>query len=241
MDNLIYLFVGTNTKIIKIYTIDENDYFNFRLSQEIEAQNLIYIFCNTNNQLFIFEKNNISIYNNIDDKYIKEKDIDKTGNELKSIYETENYIICSFEGKDTILFYDKAQMNESFSINDIEVDEKSKIFEIYKKFICISFGCKIKIINIKENKECFIYEKNNVNYVQSVDVINNRQILLSCDCPKKSHSKLVLFILEWDEINMNFKEIKIIENLNCKIICRFKKNNAILQSKYGVNMIVVPN
>lgn len=241
MDNLLYLFVGTNTNKIKIYTIDENDYFNFRLSQEIETQNLIYIFCNANNQLYIFEKKNISMYTYVEDKYIKEKDIDKTENELKKIYETENYIISSLEEKDTIIFYDKAQMNESFSINDTKIDEKSKIFEIYKKFICISFGCKIKVINIKEKKECFIYEKNNVNYVQSVDVINNRKILLSCNCPKKSQTKLVLFILEWDEINMNFREIKNIENLNCKMICRFKKNNAILYTKYGVNMIVIPN
>ena len=130
------------------------------------------------------------------------------------------------------------------SNDDFYMILSGKILELEIKYIKTNMTFKEYILYLTKLyllKEDYLYKIFSVDFIQAVDAINNKKILLSCECPIKTHTKLVFFILEWDEINKNFREIKRIENLNCKMICRFKKNNAILYTKYGINMIVVPN
>lgn len=234
-DNLLYLFVGTNQKKIKIYTLNENKDFNYILLQEIYKKNLIDIFCNKKNQLLVLDENGLSIYKYLDGKYNKNKYMENDENEkFNKLYETENYLVFIDDKQGKISFYDKNKL--LFSIN-VPTDEKTKIFEINNNFVGVTNGCKIRVIDMTEKKVCYCYEKANVNYVESVDIFKNKTILLSCDIVKDGENKLVLFILEWDGTNKVFKEKKSIDDLDCKLICKVEEENAILYSKYGVNMI----
>ena len=235
IDNLLYLLVGSDQNKIKIYSLDAKDNFNYKLLQEISENNLIDIFCNKKNQLLVLEENGLCFYNFVDGKYINHKFIKSDENEkLKKFYVTDNYLVFSSDKQDKISFYDKNQL--LFSI-DVPTDEKTKIFEINKNYVCATNGCKIRVIDMTAKNVCYCYEKINVNYVESVGIFNNKTILLSCDFIKNGKSKLVLFILEWDENNKIFMEKKNIDDLDCKLIGKVKEDSAILYTKYGVNMI----
>ena len=107
-EKLIYLFLGTKTNKIKIYTINENEDFDYKLIQELNIEDVINVSCTKNGELLILDKNGISIYKNNDNNFGKEKEIEKKDNEeLKYFYETENYLIFTFKEKDEIIFYDK--------------------------------------------------------------------------------------------------------------------------------------
>ena len=163
-DNLIYLFLGTKTNIIKIYTINEKEDFEYKLIQEIENDkndNLINISCGKNGELVILDKNGIYIYNNNDNnKYEKEKEIEnEEKRNLVQIYETKNYLIFTTEQKEEILLFDKINLEKLFYINGIAFDKNSIIFEISKNLICVTIKNKIQVINIKDKKVCYCYEK----------------------------------------------------------------------------------
>jgi len=235
IDNLLYLFVGTKQNKIKIYSLDAKNDFSHKLLQEISENNLIDIFCNKKNQLLVLIESGLCFYKYLDGKYNKHKNIENDEKEkLKKLYETDNYLVFVTDKQDKISFYDKNQL--LFSL-DVPTDEKTKIFEINKNYVCVTNGCKIRVIDMTSKNVCYCYEKINVNYVESVDIFNNKTILLSCDFFKNGNNKLALFILEWDETNKIFKEKKNIEDLDCKLICKVKEETAILYTKYGVNMI----
>ena len=61
-EKLIYLFLGTKTNKIKIYTINENEDFDYKLIQELNIENVINVSCTKNGELLILDKNGISIY-----------------------------------------------------------------------------------------------------------------------------------------------------------------------------------
>ena len=235
IDNILYLLVGTNQNKIKVYSLDVKSDFSHKLLQEISEINLIDIFCNKKNQLLVLDENGLCFYKFLDGKYNKNKYIENDENEkLKKLYETDNYLVFANDKQDKISFYDKNQL--LFSL-DVPTDEKTKIFEINKNYVCVTNGCKIRVIDMTAKNVCYCYEKINVNYFESIDVFNNKTILLSCDFFKNGKSKLVLFILEWDENNKIFKEKKNIDDLDCKLICKVEKQKAILYTIYGVNMI----
>jgi len=234
-DNLLYLFVGTDQNKIKIYSLDISDDFSHKLLQEISEKNLIDMFCNKNNQLLVLNGNGLSIYKYVDGKYNQNKFIECDVNEkLNKLYETDNYIVFATDKQDKISFYDKNQL--LFSI-DVPTDEKTKIFEIDKNYVCVTNGCKIRVIDMIAQKVCYCYEKINVDYVETADIFNNKTILLSCDYFKNGKSQLVLFILEWDKNNKIFKEMRNINDLECKLICKIEEEYAILYTKYGINMV----
>jgi hypothetical protein len=237
-EKLVYLFIGTKANKIKIYTINENDDFEYKLIDEIKIDNLINISCNKNGELIILDKNGVYIYNNINDKYKKLKEIKIEENKnISNLFETKNHLILTIEGKEEILFFDKTNFEKLFYIDDIATDKNSKIFEINKDLIFITYKNKIKVINIKNKTVSLCYEKENINYVQCAEVFYNEIILISCNIQKKEDNTLVLFILKWDDFNKIIKEKDSIEDLECKMICKMNKNNAILYSRYGINVL----
>lgn len=231
--NKIYLFLGTNTNKIKIYSIDENNQFAYELIQEIKLEQIINIFCNKNGDLFVLEKESFSTYKFKDNMYLQEKEYINEENETKNLYSTENYLICTIKEKEKLLFYDRNTFDLSFSIDNISNDEKTKIFELSKNLICVSFKNKIQVIDVGKKSPFYTYEKPNMDYIESGDLINEKMIFLSINLD----NKLVFMILEWDDSNKKFNEKKTIEDLQCKLICKAKENRVILYTKYGLNMI----
>ena len=72
-----------------------------------------------------------------------------------------------------------------------------------------------------------------MDYIESIDLINDNEILLSCNL----NNKLTTYILENDIENKTFKEKNKIEDLDCKIIRKIETDKLILYTKYGVNII----
>ena len=232
-EKLVYLFVSTKNNIIKIYTINED--FDYKLIQELQIDNLNNLSCNKNGELLVEDKNVIYIYHNEGENYKKGKEIDIEKNKkIKNIYHTENYLILFLEEKDELILYNNNNIQKILSLEKIFMDEKSKIFEISKNFVCVSFKNKISVINIEEKKICFRYEKGNINNIECAEVINTKNIFISCE---NKDNKLVLYILEWDEDINTLKEINAIKDLDCKMICKINNNKAILYTKYGLNLL----
>ena len=84
---------------------------------------------------------------------------------------------------------------------------------------------------------CYSYEKKDINYMEYVEVINNK-ILASC---KNKNNKLILLIMEWDDKNIVLREKESIDELECKMICKISENKAILYTKYGLNLLELKN
>ena len=232
-ENKIYLFCGTNTNKIKIYCIDENKEYFYKLIQVLKLENIINIYCNKFGELFILEKDSTSTYNLEDNIYVQNKEYITCENETKNIYPTENYLISTIKEKNNILFYDKNNYTLLFSISNINNDEKTKIFDLSKNLICISFKNKIQVIDTDKKSLCYSYEIQNMNYIENGDVINDKELLLSIDI----ENKLVMMMLELDNTNKKFNEMKKIEDLQCKLINKISNNKIILYTKYGVNII----
>ena len=238
-ENLIYLFLGTKIYFLLIYIIDENKDFNYKLNQKLKLEKIIDMYCNSNGELIIFDNINITLYKKNDNLYERERGLENDLNKIiKNIYDTDNYLILRLVKTNEISFYDKSNLEKMFSLENIATDDKSKIFEISKNIICITFSNKILVINMEEKKVCYCYEKNDINYIEFVEVINTKKILVVC---KTEDNKLVLVIMEWDEKNIILKEKETIKDLECKMICKINKNKAILYSKFGLNIIELKN
>ena len=231
--NKIYLFFGTNTNKIKIYCIDENNEYTYKLIQVLKFDNIINIYCNKNGQLFVLEKDSSSIYKLEDKRFIQEKEYITGENETKNIYPTEKYLIYTIKEKNNILLYDKNNFTLSFTIDNINNDEKTKIFELSKNLICINFKNKIQVIDTDKKSLSYTYEIQNMNCIENGDMINEREILLSINID----NKLVFMILEFDNANKKFNEKKKIKDLECKLITKISNNKVILYTKYGINII----
>ena len=72
---------------------------------------------------------------------------------------------------------------------------------------------------IKAKTVSLCYENMNVNYVQCVQVINNKKIFISFDLSKNNYNKTILYTFEWDDKNKKLIGKDILENLNCKSNC----------------------
>lgn len=238
-DNLIDLFLGTTSNKIEIFTIKENEDFKHSLIQELLFEKIINIFTNKNEELLVLEKQGISIYSKINGKYEKKNQINI--DKFKNLYETENYLIATLEGKNEIIFYDKNKLEKICSIGDISNDENTKMFELSKNLICASFKGKIQVVDIKAKTVSLCYENMNVNYVQCVQVISNKKIFISFDLSKNNYNKTILYTFEWDDKNKKLIGTDILENLNCKMICETTKNKIIMYSKYGINALELKN
>lgn len=237
-ENLLYLFIGTKDDKIKIYTINENDNFNHKLFQEIKVEKLINISCNENGDLLILDKNGISIYSIIEDKYEKEKERENEENKiLNTLNETENYLIFSIEEQNELLFYEKSTFEYLISMGGMEIDEKSKFFQISENLVCVTFKNEIKVISIKDKKIYYSYEIKNGNYIQCVEVIDFKDIYISYEVSQKDGNKLELTIFEWNDDKIVLKETKKIEDLDCKMISKISYNKIILLTKYGINVL----
>lgn len=229
----IYLFVGTNSNKIKIYCIDESNDYSYDLIQEINIENIKEMFCNKKGNLLVLEDNNFAIYKLYDNKYEQEKEYIGEDNETINLFSTENYFISTVKEKDQINFYDKKDFEILFSIDKINSNENSKTFEISKNLIGLSFKNVIQVIDVEKKALSFSFDKINMDFIESIDLINDTNILLSCNL----NNKLTTFILEIDNVNKTFKEKKKIEDLDCKLIRKIDTNKVILYTKYGVNII----
>lgn len=233
----LYLIIGTNNKKIKIYCIDENNEYTYELIQEIRLGKISNIFCNKNGDLLILEEELYNIYNFDGEQFEEQKQCLNQENETKDMHITENHLIFTVKEneKNKIVFFDTEKIAPLFSMEDIKLDEKSKIFEISKNFVCISCKDKIQVIDVEKKNICNTYDNIKMNYIQSVDLINEKDLFLTC----MLNNKLVAFILEWDNSNKTFKEKKNIEELECKLIKKLILNKIILYTKYGVNIIEI--
>ena len=134
---------------------------------------------------------------------------------------------------ESIILYNKDSFEKLFSIEKVNIHEKSKIFELSKELICINCKEKIQIINVKQKNIQTTYDKIKMDYIESVDLFNDKEILLSCNC----NNKLITYILGFDVSNATIEEKKKIEDLQCKLIRKIDKNKVILYTKYGINII----
>lgn len=162
-------------------------------------------------------------------------------NKLKNLYETENYLIATLEGKNEIIFYDKNKLKKIYSIGDISNDENTKMFELSKNLICVSFKSKIQVVDIEAKTVSLCYENMNVNYIQCAQVINNKKIFISFDLSKNNNNKTIFYTFEWNDKNKKLIETDVLEDLNCKMICETTKNKIIMYSKYGINSLELKN
>lgn len=241
-DNLINLFLGTTSNRIKIFTINESEDFKNVLIQELLFEKIVNIFTNQNEELLVLEKQGISIYSKINGKYEKKNQINiEENNKLKNLYETENYLIATLEGKNEIIFYDKNKLKKICSIGDISNDENTKMFELSKNLICVSFKSKIQVVDIEAKTVSLCYENMNVNYIQCAQVINNKKIFISFDLSKNNNNKTIFYTFEWNDKNKKLIETDVLEDLNCKMICETTKNKIIMYSKYGINSLELKN
>lgn len=235
--NKIYLIIGTNNNKIKVFCIDENSEYTYELIQEIRVGKISNMFCNKNGDLLILEEELYNIYNFDGEQFEEQKQCLNQENETKNLHITTNHLIFTVKenGKDKIIFFDTEKFAPLFSIEDVKIDEKSKIFEISKNFVCVSCKEKIQVIDVEKKSLCNTFDNIKMDYIESADLINEKDLFLSC----MKNNKLVAFILEWDNSNKTFKEKKNIEELECKIIKNLNKNKIILFTKYGVNIIEI--
>lgn len=231
--NKIYLFLGTDTNKVKIYSININNDYSYELIQEIKLKNYKNLFCNDKGDLFILEQSGYSIYTFQENRYEQEKEIIDYENETKKLFITNNYLIIGLKENEKFFFYDKNNFEFLFCIDKVNIDEKSKIFESEQNLIYVSFKNNIQVIDIDSKSISNNYDKINMDYIESVDLINDKELLISCN----SNDKLICFILEIDIPNKTFIEKKKIEDLDCKLINKIKNNKLILYTKYGVNII----
>ena len=237
MWNMVYLIIGTNNNKIKVFCIDENSEYTYELIQEIRVGKISNMFCNKNGDLLILEEELYNIYNFDGEQFEEQKQCLNQENETKNLHITTNHLIFTVKenGKDKIIFFDTEKFAPLFSIEDVKIDEKSKIFEISKNFVCVSCKEKIQVIDVEKKSLCNAFDNIKMDYIESADLINEKDLFLSC----MKNNKLVAFILEWDNSNKTFKEKKNIEELECKIIKNLNKNKIILFTKYGVNIIEI--
>ena len=229
----IYLLLGTNTNKIKIYCIDEIKECTYELIQEIKLEKIINLYCNRNGNLIILEENGFSIFFFNGNQFEQEKEHISQEKTTTNLYITENYMIFTVIENENIILYNKDSFEKIFSIEKININDKSKIFELSKDLICVNCQEIIQIINVKQKNLQTTYDKIKMNYIESVDLFNDKEILLSCNC----NNKLVFYILGFDISNATIEEKKNIEDLQCKLIRKIDKNKVILYTKYGINII----
>ena len=235
--NKIYLIIGTNNNKVKVYCIDENSEYTYELIQEIKGGKISNLFCNKNGDLLILEEELYNIYNFDGEQFEEQKQFLNQENEKKNLHITINHLIFTVKEneKNKIIFFDTEKFEPLFSIEDIKINEKSKIFELSKNLVCISCKEKIQVIDVEKKSLCNTFDNIKMDYIESADLINEKELLLSC----MLNNKLVVSILEWDNSNKTFKEKKTIEELDCKIIKKLNQNKIILYTKYGVNIIEI--
>ena len=229
----IYLLLGTNTNKIQIYCIDENKEFTYELIQEIKLEKIVNLFCNKNGNLIILEESGFSIFFFNGSQFEQEKEHISQEKTTKNLFITESYMIFTVTENENIILYDKDSFQKLFSIEKLSINEKSKIFELSKDLICVNCQEKIQVINVKQKNIQKIFDKIMMDYIESVELFNDKEILLSCNC----NNRLVTYILGFDASNATIEEEKKIEDLQCKLIRKIDNNKVILYTKYGINII----
>lgn len=229
----IYLLLGTNTNKIKIYCIDENKEYTYELVQEIKLEKIINLFCNKNGNLIVLEESGFSTFFFNGCQFEQEKEHINQEKATKNLFITESYLIITVMENKNIILYNKDNFDKLFSVEEVNINENSKVFELSKDLICVSYQEKIQIINAKQKNIQTIYDKIKMDYIESVDLLNDKEILLSCNCDKN----IIAYILGFDVLNAEIEEKKKIEDLQCKLIRKLAQNKVILYTKYGINVI----
>ena len=116
----------------------------------------------------------------------------------------------------------------------ISINNKSKLFQISINVICISYENKINIINTRDRNICYVYE--NINNIICAEVMENSKIFISSLLEEKEN-KYGLYILEWDDSENILKEKELIEDFECKDICKLNIEKAIMYTEYGINVV----
>ena len=219
----IYILLATNTNKIKIYSIDEIKEYTYELIQEIKLEKIINLFCNKNGNLMILEESGFSIFFFNGCQFEQEIEHISQEKTTKNLFITENYMIFTEIENESIILYNKDSFEKLFSVEKVNINEKSKLFELSKELICINYKEKIQIINVKQKNIQTTYDKIKMDYIESVDLFNDKEILLSCNC----NNKLIAYILGFDVSNATIEEKKKIEDLQCKLILKIAKNKVI--------------
>ena len=233
--NRIYLYLGINDKI-KIYSIDENNEYKYTLIQELEIKDLIKFCIDDNLNIFALSENGYLIYKNKNNIYELEIENINIENEKYNLFSNKNYIILGKKEKDELLFLDKKHNFENqFFINKIKLNEKSQFIEINDNLICISYENVIQVIDLPKKCISHTYNKSEINNILSIDLINNKQILLSGN----KDEKYLIYILEFNETYSKLNVKKKIDNIRCEIVREISPDKIFLYTNFGLNILEI--
>jgi len=233
--NRIYLYLGINDKI-KIYSIDENNEYKYSLIQELEIKDLIKFCIDDNLNIFALSENGYLIYKNKNNIYELEIENINIENEKYNLFSNKNYIILGKKEKDELLFLDKKHNFENqFFINKIKLNEKSQFIEINDNLICISYENVIQVIDLPKKCISHTYNKSEINNILSIDLINNKQILLSGN----KNEKYLIYILEFNETYSKLNVKKKIDNIRCEIVREISPDKIFLYTNFGLNILEI--
>lgn len=233
--NIIYLYIGTNKKI-KIYKIDENEEYKYNLITELKADKFKNFCLNDNLDLFVLLENGYNIFKFKKNMY--ELDIEHINLKIekKLLFSVKNYALIYNQEKGELSFIDKNKSFESsFVMNNIKVNDQSKILEINEKLICLSNENILQIIDIEKKNINYIHKLDAIKNIMSFDLINNKQLLVSGNID----GKYFVLILEFNESYSKISDKKKVQNLKCDIIRKINSGLIILFTIYGVNILEI--
>ena len=138
--------------------------------------------------------------------------------------------------KGEIIFRDKCKNFElSFIINNLKINEQSKIIELNEKLICISNENILQIIDIENKNINYTHNFSKINKIMSFDLINSKNLLVS----GSMNEKYFVFTIEFDEAYSKASDKKMVENLRCDIVRKISSNLIILYTNYGINILEI--
>ena len=157
-------------------------------------------------------------------------------NETRYLLYTDNITIICKKDKEELLFLDKKNNFQNlFRIKNIKNNEQSKMIEINKNIICLTYENIIQIIDIEKKSLINAYDKLKINNLLSYDMINKNKIIISGD----SEDKSLIYILEFNDSYNKLSEKKVIENLKCYIVKQIVPDKIILHTNYGINILEI--
>lgn len=231
--SIINLYVALDKKI-KIYKIEEKEEYKYELINQFKVDKLKNFCINDNLDLFVLLENGYSIFKYKKMKYEQEIEHINIKAEKNLLFSIKNYVLICKQEEGEIIFRDKIKNFESsFIINNLKINEQSKIIELNEKLIGLSNVDSLQIIDIENKNIKFTHHFEKINKIMSFDLINNKDLLVS----GSFFEKYIVFILEFDESYSKVSEKKKIENLRCDIVKKITSNLFILYTNYGINIL----
>ena len=233
--NIIKLYVGLYKKI-KIYKIEEKEEYKYELINELKIEQLNNFCLNDNLDLFVLLQNGYSIFKYNKKKYEQEIEHINIKTEKNLLFSIKNYVLICNQEKGEIIFRDKCKNFElSFIINNLKINEQSKIIELNEKLICISNENILQIIDIENKNINYTHNFSKINKIMSFDLINSKNLLVS----GSMNEKYFVFTIEFDEAYSKASDKKMVENLRCDIVRKISSNLIILYTNYGINILEI--